>query len=252
MDPVDVRSPSEVEGLERLLEKGPLTIVLIYADWCGACHRFRENTWKEVSKMPSRTMNIGAVREDMLANTSLQNAKISHYPSLLLVGTDKKPAEFVSPTGEVTNAIPNNDSQAIKEILKTPVPKLMEPEPAMVNVALKNNLPLSKTPEKPLESMLTGPLAEEVRSASLARPPTLTEDLKENIQNATAAANTPPPRVPVGGGARRGLLEALAQVAKNAGPAAIFVTAAHAMRKRGKTQRHRTRRSVKARKTAKK
>ena len=45
MSPVDVRSPSDVMGLEQLLEKGPLTIVLIYADWCGACHRFKENTW---------------------------------------------------------------------------------------------------------------------------------------------------------------------------------------------------------------
>lgn len=120
--PVDVRSRGDIQKFEHLLSQGPLTLVLVYADWCGACHNFRKNTWNDIVKMPNKSMNISAVREDMFPQTSLKNAKINHYPSLLLVGNNKKAAEFKTPEGEVVNALPNNSKELLSKIVTSPLP----------------------------------------------------------------------------------------------------------------------------------
>ena len=35
--PLDVRSPDSIPAFEDLISKGPMAIVLVYADWCGHC-----------------------------------------------------------------------------------------------------------------------------------------------------------------------------------------------------------------------
>ena len=255
--PVDVRSRDAVPAFEKLLEKGPLTIVLVYADWCGACHRFKENTWNHVTKMNDRTMNIGSVREDMLSQTSLANSKIPHYPSLLLVGKDKRPAEFKSPEGEPTNAMPNNERKNIEQLLKTPVEEVAE-------VTTAKNL----TVENAGENMATEPVmvSEEVVASSApiseaeaqdtlptpaampnnAMPPNANLDLKTAIQNATAAANTPAAK-PIVGGRRTegGLYAALSGIASQGIPAALLVASTQAFLKPKSGRRRGTRRTRK-------
>ena len=198
---VDVRSRSKVAEFEKLLEKGPITIVLIYADWCGACHRFRETTWNKLQNMQNRTLNIGAVREDMLANTSLNSAKISHYPSLLLVGQDKKPAEFKTPTGEITNALPNNDEKNLEELIKTPVNDVVAsnsksgdpvPPSPMSNTMVTNKI------NKNSNSILSNMSYNDISPVGADQEGE--DSLETTIQNASIAANTPPAKAPVGGG----------------------------------------------------
>ena len=101
---LDVRTTKDVPELESVLSAGPMTIVLVYADWCGHCTRFKENVWSKVS-VKGNKMNRASVHYDMLTNTSLKDAKLEGYPSLLMVGKDKKPAEFNN-NGETTNAMP--------------------------------------------------------------------------------------------------------------------------------------------------
>jgi len=127
MKPIDVRSEDKVGAFESLLGRGPLTLVLVYADWCGHCHRFRDDTWKHAMKMQNRSMNLASVRDDMLPKTSLANAKLKGYPSLMLVGDDKIPAEMKdpeNPSGEKTNALPSNNRQDVEKLLKTPTAKV--------------------------------------------------------------------------------------------------------------------------------
>jgi len=120
---LDVRSQNEVSDLEKMISIGPLTLVLVYADWCGHCHNFKEKMWNEVSTIPNKSVNTASVHYDMLDKTSLANSKIEGYPSLLLVGTDKKPADFVEEDGTKTNAMPPpaNVSE-LKSIVQTPLP----------------------------------------------------------------------------------------------------------------------------------
>jgi hypothetical protein len=259
--PVDVRSKGEVADLEKLLGRGPLTLVLVYADWCGACHRFKANTWNNVTKMTNRTMNIGSVREDMLPETSLANSKISHYPSLLLVGADKRPAEFVTPDGEPTNALPNDERKNIEQLLKTPVEEIPE-------VTAANNLTVQPVIEAAeLETEPTG-MMEEIATASQvpnmsevealetlptpkalsasARPPNANIDLKTSIQNATAAANSPSPK-PIVGGSRTNagsLYTALTSVVNQGLPAALLVAGTQIFKKQSSRSRSRRTRKV--------
>jgi hypothetical protein len=255
--PVDVRSKDAIPAFEKLLEKGPLTIVLVYADWCGACHRFKENTWNQVTKMNDRTMNISSVREDMLPATSLADSKISHYPSLLLVGKDKRPAEFVSPEGQPTNAMPNDEKKNIEQLLKTPVEEVAEvttaknltvenagenlaTEPVVVSEeVIRSSAPVS---EAEAQEMLPTPAA----MSANAIPPNANLDLKTTIKNATAAANAPPPK-PIVGGKRTegGLYSALSGIATQGIPAALLVASTQAFLKPKSRRRRGTRRTRK-------
>lgn len=258
--PVDVRARDSIPAFEKLLEKGPLTLVLVYADWCGACHRFKENTWNHVTKMNDRTMNISSVREDMLPATSLANSKISHYPSLLLVGKDKKPAEFESPEGEPTNALPNSESKNIQQLLKTPVEEVpvvttaknlvVEPVESAANLpteptVVEENVLVNTAPGPTMsvaESQETLPTPNALPKSAM--PPNANLDLKTSIQNATAAANTPAPK-PIVGGRRLdgGLYSALSGLATQGIPAALLVASTQALLKpaRGRSRSGRSR-----------
>lgn len=122
MGHVNVNSEKDIPAFEKLLGSG-LTLVLVQAKWCGHCVNFQKNMWNEATQMPNKTMNTASVHYDMVDKTSLANAKIEGYPSLLLVGTDKKPADFVDSVGVQTNAMPQPESkEKLEEILTTPVP----------------------------------------------------------------------------------------------------------------------------------
>jgi len=216
---VDVRSDKEVGAFEKLLGNG-LTIVFVYADWCGHCKTFKQNTWNKVVGMPSRTLNISSVRDDMLSKTSLASAKINGYPSLLLVGDDKRPAEFTSPEGDPTNAMPNTEIKTLETMLKT--------MPDKVN----SGNPVAATAE-------TAATAEPL-------PPNSSADVEMTRVNAGSVSREPVPRAVIAGGGRNamggGLYAALAAVAKQGAPAALFLAAAAA-------RSHKTRKGRKGRKT---
>lgn len=121
--PMDVNSKDAVPAFENMLQKGPMAVVLVYADWCGHCDRYKKNVWTPLKSLKNRTVNMASVREDVLPNTSLKNAKIDGYPSILVVGQDKVPAVFPSTSG-VTNAMPeSSDVSTMKSIVTAPVPK---------------------------------------------------------------------------------------------------------------------------------
>ena len=228
MKPVDVRSELDVPKLEKLLEKGPLTIVLVYADWCGACQRFKGTPeWKRALDTKNRTMNIGSVREDMLPHTSLANAKIEHYPSLLLIGNDKKAAEFKTPEGEVTNALPSGANGNIDKIVETPIPPEVTAA-AAENVVLANSG--EEAPPTPEENAVPNELFNSATQPPLPNentnwtqnlnPPATSNnimppepDLAESIATAKSVSEQPIPKPIVGGARRRGgLYHALLQV----------------------------------------
>ena len=114
--PMDVRSSNDIPAFENMLSKGPMAVVLVYADWCGHCTNYKKNVWSPLKSMKNRTVNMASVHYDQLENTSLKNSKIDGYPSLLLVGQDKKPATFNG-----TNAMPNaNDINTMKKVVASP------------------------------------------------------------------------------------------------------------------------------------
>ena len=155
---IDVRSKNMIGNFEQLLGKGPLTLVLIYADWCGACHRFRDEVWSPLTQLKNATMNRAAIREDMIAGTSLANVERKFYPTLLLVGKDKKPATFVDENGASTPAMPRKptlgeDKESLTALVNSPTPLLPAVVPsAVVSTAVQEEMNLEASmsaPSKP-------------------------------------------------------------------------------------------------------
>lgn len=94
---LDIRTPKEIPMFEKLLSKGPMAMVLVYADWCGHCTQFKEKVWNDSTLSKTKNVNTAAVHYDMLDKTSLKNTPVNGYPSMFLVGKDKEAKEIPTP-----------------------------------------------------------------------------------------------------------------------------------------------------------
>lgn len=120
---VSVRSPEQIEQLENLVVTGPITFILVHADWCGPCQRYKPQ-WKELFDIPGRTANMAMIHHDMVENSPmLKNAKIPGYPSVLKVFPNGHIETYKDESNKPTNAVPNiRDSVNMKkELLEIPV-----------------------------------------------------------------------------------------------------------------------------------
>jgi thiol-disulfide isomerase/thioredoxin len=122
---LDVRSPSQAKALEKMLKDGKITIVLIYADWCGACHRFRKNVWGPMCKKGA-LHNRAAIEESQLNNTPLgDKVNIEHFPSVIVVNEKGEVEDIPKPDGTMTNAIPTPKTvEEMERIVNAPVAPL--------------------------------------------------------------------------------------------------------------------------------
>jgi thiol-disulfide isomerase/thioredoxin len=129
--------------LEGLLKNGKVTIVLIYADWCGACHRFRKNVWGPMCKKGA-VHNRAAIEESQLKNSSLEEkVNIEHFPSVIVVNEKGEVEDIPKPDGTMTNAIPTPKTpEEMVRIVNTPLTPL--PANAVVESATPLNLPVPR------------------------------------------------------------------------------------------------------------
>lgn len=123
MSPVDITSGSMLGELDKRIKAGPFTLVLVYADWCGHCQRFKP-MMSQLESMPDRSVQTARVRDDMFQNSSLSGTQIDGYPSLLLVKPSGEVTKFQDSQGEVKNTIPDytnmNNMKAIVKNVGTP------------------------------------------------------------------------------------------------------------------------------------
>ena len=105
---LDVRSEKDVPELEALIHTGPITFILVHADWCGHCQTYKP-MWAEFEATPGRVANMAMVHHDMMEKCGMiKGAKIEGYPSVIKV-SPKGDIESYTPRdseGESTNAIP--------------------------------------------------------------------------------------------------------------------------------------------------
>ncbi len=167
MPPVDVTSSRLVKDLDSRIKTGPLTLVLVYADWCGHCTSFKP-MMKELETLPNRSVQIARVREDVYPNTSLAaKNKVEGYPSLMLVDTTGTAMKFKQPSGEVTNTVPDRtDMKKMSAIVRT----AGTPEGMTLLNSLNKNLNKNKNAELTGVTAMEEPVAVTNSSMQITSP----------------------------------------------------------------------------------
>lgn len=121
---LDVRSAADAGKLNSVIKNGNTTLILIYADWCGHCHKYIP-TWTDLEKTPGRKANMARVHYDMQEKVpAIAEAKIQGYPSVVKVLPSGELEEYETPESEEpTNAVPAmRDMSEMKKELTAALP----------------------------------------------------------------------------------------------------------------------------------
>ena len=116
LPPVDVTSLSQLGELDKRISIGPVTLVMIYAPWCGHCERFKP-MMDELEKSPGRSVQVARVRDNVLPQSALANIPNEGYPSLMLIKKDGTAATFLDKEGNKTNVIPEHTNMQKMETI---------------------------------------------------------------------------------------------------------------------------------------
>jgi thiol-disulfide isomerase/thioredoxin len=191
--PLDVRTPNAVQDIIKRITKGPVTVVLIYADWCGHCHTLMPH-FKAASQLPQRNAQVISIRDDMLGrynkainsfNRSAPELNVEGYPSVLLVGPDgTKLSEIASTKEALESAMVNAGPVAVEAGLA---------EPASL-VSLSNNRripsPRMESPEEIVNNVVTNEIVSTNRN-SVNRNSVKNVTMEEIGMEPTGLANQP-------------------------------------------------------------
>ena len=91
--PIDIHSKDDIERAIKQIMKGPVTILLVYADWCGHCHDLMPH-WDAAANSPSRTVPSIKLNEKNTEsfnsalkslNQNQSSIHVSGYPSVLVL-----------------------------------------------------------------------------------------------------------------------------------------------------------------------
>jgi len=148
---------SKLGLLERLLHNGSITIVLVYADWCGACTRFKRDIWGPMSRRPALHNRV-AVREDLIKRTSLAGTTYKYLPTIMVVNEKGKPEIMQGEEGQ-TNAIPTPKSpEDMSKIMNAKVTAPAAPTAASAAAPAQAEEPMTMMPNKPKSMIPEGDL----------------------------------------------------------------------------------------------
>lgn len=184
--------------LESMLKKMNLTVVLVYADWCGHCHTYKDTVWKQLEGLSNKKVGLAKLNEKALPHSPLSSAKINGYPSILVVGQDGKPAEFKDEsTGEPTNALPNARDTEMMKGLVTGASSSKAPDvssyPKTIYIGNESNVTKKAEEQEPEEvDAMVDPSELAVESKSLLNAPaeeTATEEMNDAMNNAATTNN---------------------------------------------------------------
>jgi thiol-disulfide isomerase/thioredoxin len=114
--PIDVQSKEDIAKAIKQIMAGPVTILLVYADWCGHCHEIMPH-WDAAAKSPGRTVPSIKLNEKATEsfNAALRNLNqnessihVSGYPTVLVL--DNK-------GNKITNVEAKKDTESLTQLM---------------------------------------------------------------------------------------------------------------------------------------
>ena len=248
--PIDVTSPSQIPMFESLVRRGPTTFVLVYADWCGHCQRYKP-LWKELTMTPGRIANMAAVRDDVFKKIpTIANAEIEGFPSVIKVSPDGS-IERYNVQGKSTNAIDSGKMRDMgfmrKEISTTPR-TVMASKMESINTPAETPEPLNVTPSlmknsgfkpvyssaAPEEEDICTPVSGTGTQSLSKQPGFMRGSYNESPGSVLTSDDRRDLMMPQGGGGLS-IAAAFASAVQSVGPAALLLAAHSLLPKRGQT-----------------
>ena len=172
--------------MEALLKDGPVTLVLIYADWCGHCHQLMPH-WDKAAASPHRSVQAVKVNEKMLpqvnamvnqkVNRAVDPINVSAYPTIIMVdnqGNQITEVEPVKNTVVLTKAMNQVGPLAEEAGLGAAEPEEPVAPPA-------RPLPNQNTPSPVIQNEQPLPSLPSLPSLRPLRPTRPTEDIPEGV-----------------------------------------------------------------------
>lgn len=237
LPPVDITSDSQLSELDERIRIGPVTLVLVYADWCGHCQRFKP-MMSQLEKIPGRSVQTARIRDDMFPKSSISGEKLSGYPSLMLIDKNGKSTLFKDKEGEVSNTVPDytnmNKMATLVRNAGTPEGETLMTEAASLPTAASLTEASTVTPNvKPLSGNTSGNKSIVADRLSASQVNGLNAQLN-NSSNPSVVASTAPTTQQ--GGMGMGLFGSLVAASKQLAPAAALFLGAEVLKSKRKTR----------------
>lgn len=269
--PVDVRNTNLIKEAIKRITAGPITIIVFYADWCGACKDLKPH-FDAAARTPGRSIQAVKVNEAMIGpvndaiqsmNSSASPLPVDAYPSVFLLdnkGNNITKINHVNDTKVMSKLMKESGQSAEAVALNSPKPPSGSYAPRSLSL-LGNQAPQkqdrrdtprftdSLPPVVSTRNEINGS-AEEV-AASFSEPSDVAASLVEppgskGVEDMLAEKGRSVPGT-AGGGSRGGsLYSALASSTYKLAPAAVLLGLAAATtmrRRRGKARRKTSRRN---------
>jgi thiol-disulfide isomerase/thioredoxin len=258
LSPLDVRSPAMLKEMEKRIRKGPVTLVLIYADWCGHCHHLMPH-WDQAAQSSRRSAQAVKVNEKMLSDVnSMVNRSINQraspinvdaYPTIILVDNQGNPVtnvEAVRDTAALTKVMDQAGSLANQAGPESIAPPSPLPSPVPVEQASFPSIQRNAAPRPLMEQESVEEPRLPLKTSSISQEDSVRPSVSLYSENPSIKERDPLKRSMKGGS----LYAALSQTAYRMAPAATLLgMAAYVMRKGNKSRK--SRKAQKARKSAK-
>ena len=167
LPPLDVRKEKDLIPLMNRIKSGPITIILVYADWCSHCHSFKPK-FDAAARKRTLPYPVAYVEDSMLSMANEKLKSLNGSPNTLSV------------QGYPTVVAVSNQGQMVKKSIpqETSI-KMMNEVPPM------NEVPMNETPmnEVPMNEVPPAMKSESVAVESVVVEPVAVESNKPSLEN---------------------------------------------------------------------
>ena len=141
-------SPQEIRAMNSMIQRGPLTIMLVFRSTCPHCVTYKP-IWEELCKTKGRKANMVSMESDIYQELPMASEKpISGVPTVL----------YVNPQGDIEEVETPRDKKAMTQMIRSPassvpssllsMPSSMPSMPS-VNSSMPSSMPSSTTVSEP-------------------------------------------------------------------------------------------------------